>query len=222
RDSHGDRKMYAKETLKRTLEHLTGIGRPSRAEVKSRINARKAWPSRFRDDGRIPNNTDLPLIHYRGAVELSGATDPAAVFEEMFATNGWRSSWRNGIYDYVHYHPRTHEVLGVADGKARVRFGGAKGKIVRLKAGDVVVLPAGTGHQALSASKDLVVVGAYPPGEKYEEFEGSQTEHARAVGMIPKVPLPRKDPVYGADGPLARLWRRKRVGARGKVRAAKR
>ena len=153
-------------------EHLTGIGRPSRA-VKSRINARKAWPSRFRDDGRIPNNTDLPLIHYRGAVELSGATDPAAVFEEVFAGNGWRSSWRNGIYDYVHYHPRTHEVLGVANGKARVRFGGAKGKIVRLKAGDVVYGTPGAiheqrsrGRRSLSAGRKIRGVRRLPNGTR--------------------------------------------------------
>src|SRR5262249_7352803 len=50
---------------------------------------------------------------------------------------------RNGIYNYAHYHSRTHEVLGVARGHARVRFGGERGKELRLKVGDVVVLPAG-------------------------------------------------------------------------------
>jgi uncharacterized protein YjlB len=140
---------------------------------------------------------------------VKGAADPAAVFERLFEENGWAGSWRNGIYDYVHYHPRTHEVLGVASGKARVRFGGDKGKMLALKAGDVVVLPAGTGHQALSASKNLVVVGAYPPQGKYEEYEGSLSEHGRALRMIPKVPLPKKDPLYGAGGPLRRLWARK-------------
>ena len=139
--------------------------------------------------------------------DVVGAPDPAAVFEELFEKNGWGGSWRNGIYDYVHYHPRIHEVLGIASGKARVRFGGAKGKTLRLKAGDVVILPAGTGHQALSASKDLLVVGAYPPQGKYEEHEGSMKEHGRAVAMIPKVPLPKNDPVYGRGGPLNKLWR---------------
>jgi uncharacterized protein YjlB len=206
--------MYIKESTKRAFERLTGIGRPSRREAEALVRRRKAWPSRFADDGLIPNNPRLPFVRYRGGVDVTRAADPAAVFERLFETNGWSGSWRNGIYDYVHYHPRTHEVLGVARGKARVRFGGARGKIVGLKAGDVVVLPAGTGHQALSASKDLVVVGAYPPRGKYEEYEGSISEHGRALKMIPKVPLPRKDPVFGARGPLRRLWTCKRGSRR--------
>jgi uncharacterized protein YjlB len=200
--------MYAKETFKRAVERVTGIGRPSRTETRARVRRRKAWPSWFADDGLIPNNPDRPFIRYAGAVNLKDALDPAAVFEQLFAANRWTGSWRNGIYDYVHYHPRTHEVLGIASGTARVRFGGAKGKTLELKAGDVVILPAGTGHQALSASKDLVVVGAYPEDGHYEEFEGSESEHARAVAMIPKVPVARTDPVYGAKGPLMTLWRR--------------
>jgi uncharacterized protein YjlB len=202
--------MYAKETAKRTLERLTGIGRPSRREAAAHVRKRKAWPSRFADDGLVPNNPKLPFVHYRHAVNVKDAADPAAVFERLFEDNGWGGSWRNGIYDYVHYHPRTHEVLGIASGKARVRFGGDHGKSIALKAGDVVVLPAGTGHQALSASKDLVVVGAYPPQGKYEEYESSLSEHGRALRMISKVALPKKDPVYGAVGPLRRLWARKK------------
>ena len=105
----------------------------------------------------------------------------------------------------------------MATGKARVQFGGPKGKVLALKAGDVVVLPAGTGHQALSASKDLVVVGAYPPKGKYDEYEGSLQEHGRALRMISKVPLPRKDPVYGAEGGLRSIWSRPRKRAKSNV-----
>jgi uncharacterized protein YjlB len=200
--------MYAKEITKRALERLTGFGTPTRGEAAARVRKRKPLPIRLKDDGVIPNNPSLSFIRYRGVVDVRGATDAAAVFERLFSANGWRGSWRNGIYDYVHYHPRTHEVLGVAAGTARVRFGGAKGRTLSLKAGDVVVLPAGTGHQAISASKDLVVVGAYPPKSKYDEFEGTLAEHERALKMIPRAPLPSKDPVYGKDGALKRLWKR--------------
>jgi uncharacterized protein YjlB len=200
--------MPALESLKRTFERITGIGQPSRAQARAAVRKRKAWTQKFKDDGAVPNNPRLPFIHYRGVVALEKAADPAAVFERLFEDNGWADAWRNGIYDYVHYHPRTHEVLGIARGHARVRFGGDGGKVVRLKAGDVAILPAGTGHQALSASKDLLVVGAYPPSGKYEEYQGSPEEHARAKKSVPKVAVPKRDPVYGSEGPLTRLWRR--------------
>jgi uncharacterized protein YjlB len=198
--------MYLIETLKKTLEAMTGAARPSETALAASVAPRRPETTVFRDDGVIPNNPRLPFIHYRGAVALPERGDPAAVFEELFQRNGWGSSWRNGIYDYVHYHSGTHEVLGVARGHARVRFGGNTGKVMELRAGDVVILPAGTGHQSLSASKNLLVVGAYPPGGSYDEYRGSRQEHERAVRRIPKVPLPAKDPVYGAEGPLEAAW----------------
>jgi uncharacterized protein YjlB len=197
------------ESLKEGVEKITGWRRPSPADLRSMVRRRKPNALRFKDDGVIPNNPKLPFIVYRSPVSLADNFDPAAVFEELFARNGWRDSWRDGIYDYVHYHSRTHEVLGVARGHARVRFGGKRGKELRLKAGDVAILPAGTGHQRLAGSKDLLVVGAYPPSGSYDECRASAAEHDRAVTTIPKVALPRKDPVYGQEGPLTRLWRRR-------------
>jgi uncharacterized protein YjlB len=88
-----------------------------------------------------------PFIIYRGAVDFGDGHDPAAVMEDLFEANSWGDTWRDGIYSYVHYHSRIHEVLGIARGKGRVRFGGNKGRIFTLKAGDVAILPAGTGHQ---------------------------------------------------------------------------
>jgi uncharacterized protein YjlB len=88
-----------------------------------------------------------------------------------------------------------------------VQFGGKRGRTLALKAGDVAILPAGTGHQCLSASKDFLVVGAYPPTGKYDECTELE-DHKRAIKSIPKVALPRKDPVYGATGPLKMKWRR--------------
>jgi uncharacterized protein YjlB len=198
--------MYLLATLKKTFEMMTGAGRPSHTSLEASVAPRTPHTTMFRDDGIIPNNPKLPFIHYLGAVALPERGDPAAVFEELFERNGWGNSWRDGIYDYVHYHSGTHEVLGIARGHARVRFGGNSGKVVDLRAGDVVVLPAGTGHQSLDASKDLLVIGAYPRNGKYDECRGSRQEHERALESIPKVHLPAKDPVYGADGPLMDAW----------------
>src|SRR4029079_3036178 len=205
--------MYAVEAVKSRLESLTGFGRPSAKEVKKRLKQSKPRAKLFDDDKVVPNNPNLPFIHYPKVASLSGLQDPAALFERLFKTNGWTDAWRNGIYDYVHYHPRTHEVLGIARGHARVRFGGKKGTSLRLAAGDVVILPAGTGHQALKASKDLLVVGAYPRSGKYDEYEGSREEHKKALRMIPKVRLPPKDPVFGKTGALKRLWKGRSRGA---------
>jgi uncharacterized protein YjlB len=132
------------EDAKKRIEQITGYARPKRHEVSGLTHSRRAHLFRFRDDGRTPNNPGLPLVLYRTPVILPHQLDPAAVFEELVAANGWKDSWRNGVYDFLHFHTRTHEVLGIARGSVRVEFGGALGHTIGLRAGDVVVLPAGT------------------------------------------------------------------------------
>jgi uncharacterized protein YjlB len=161
----------------------------------------------FADDGAVPNNR-LPFLVYRGAIDLARVRDAAAAIEKTFEKNDWgHHMWRNGIYPFTHYHSQVHEVLGIAAGHARVRFGGKSGEELDVEAGDVAVLPAGTGHQRLSSTADLLVIGAYPPEGHYDLCRGTSAEHARALGTIPRVPLPPTDPVFGADGPLVKLWR---------------
>jgi uncharacterized protein YjlB len=163
---------------------------------------------RFEDDGETPNNSRLPLLLYRGAVALDGLADPAAEFERTFARHGWGDCWRNGIFDFLHFHPHAHEVLGIARGRARVEFGGAKGQEVELQAGDVAVLPAGTGHRRIEGSRDLLVVGAYPETCcDYDHQRPSQISHGAALAAIAKTPLPEQDPLLGPNGPLVRLWK---------------
>ena len=159
----------------------------------------------FEDDGAIPNNR-LPLLVYPGAVEVGGA-DPAAAFEARFAANGWLGSWRNGIYPFPHFHSIAHEVLGIARGEAKVRFGGARGRVLTVRPGDVVVIPAGVGHQNLGSSADLLVVGAYPGGAEWDLCRGRPEERPRVLANIAKVPLPAADPVYGEHGSLLERWR---------------
>jgi uncharacterized protein YjlB len=195
------------EDIKRQVETMTGIVRPSPRQAQALVRSRKANAWRFADDGLTPNNPHWPLIHYRGAVKMDGGFDPAAIFEVLFESHGWRDGWRDGIYDFLHYHSRTHEVLGLARGHAQVRFGGARGRNINLKAGDVIVQPAGTGHQRLSASDDLLVVGAYPGGSDYDECHPTKGDHDRALRAIAATRAPRTDPVFGNKGPLKDLWR---------------
>ena len=171
-------------------------------------STRKSEPLTFHfaDDGSIPNNPELPFVVYRNAIDLAGTADPEETVERVIAGNGWVDLWRNGIYEYVHYHSQIHEALGIARGRAKVRFGGNGGEEIDISAGDVAILPAGTGHQCLWASHDLVVIGAYPKKGKFDLCRGSKAEHDKALTTIPHVPLPDSDPVYGNDGPLVKLW----------------
>jgi uncharacterized protein YjlB len=198
--------MALLEDVKKIAEKVTGFARPGAQDLRALVRARKAHAFRFRDDGVTPNHPRWPLVLYRGAVQLPDRYDPAAVFEDLFAGNGWDDAWRNGIYDYLHYHSGKHEVLGIARGTATVQFGGRRGRKLKLKAGDVAVLPAGTGHQCLAASRDLLVVGAYPPIGVFDECRPSSADGERTRRSIRKTGRPRKDPVYGARGPLTRAW----------------
>jgi uncharacterized protein YjlB len=159
----------------------------------------------FAADGWVPNNRHLPALHYRNAVRAA-VGDGAAAFERLFSRNGWRPQWRNGIYPFHHYHSTAHEVLGIAAGSACVQLGGPHGAAVAVTAGDCVLLPAGTGHCLLEASTDLLVVGAYPPGQNWDLRRDalSSTEH----GNMAALPIPTSDPVGGPSGALSTLWSR--------------
>ena len=156
---------------------------------------------RFDDDGHGFPNSALPLLVYRGALP----PDPVAM-ERAFAANGWSNSWRDGIFRYHHFHSIAHEVLGIAAGEVRVAFGGPSGREVAVRAGDVVVVPAGVAHRNMGQSADLLVVGAYPGGSDYDIRRGYPAERAAAARAIAAVPLPGSDPVAGRGGPLPRLW----------------
>jgi uncharacterized protein YjlB len=159
----------------------------------------------FKDDGAIPNNT-LPLLLYRQAF-AANTKDLASVIEERFAENDWTGSWRAGVYPFAHYHSTTHEVLGVFSGSATLRLGGAQGTTVEVHPGDVLVIPAGVGHQNLQSSADFGVVGAYPGGRQWDLLRGLRGERPQADRNIAAVPLPDNDPLYGSAGPLTQIWK---------------
>ena len=70
---------------------------------------------RLKGDGSFPNNERLPLLVYQGALALP-QSNSAAIVEDLFESNGWSGSWRNGIYSCHHYYSTAHEVLGVYSG----------------------------------------------------------------------------------------------------------
>ncbi len=160
----------------------------------------------FGDDGTIPNHPSWPMIVYKGAFAEAGE-DRAIAIENAFHTNGWTHSWRNGIYPFPHFHSNAHEVLGIARGSASVRFGGQAGDVFDVEAGDVALLPAGTGHENLGASRDLLVIGAYPPGcTDWDLYRGESDDRSLVLRTIASVPKPSTDPVHGGSGPIHEHW----------------
>jgi uncharacterized protein YjlB len=156
---------------------------------------------RFEDDGSIPNSR-LPVLIYHGV----GAANTASTCEELFDSNGWVPDWRDGIFSFHHFHSIAHEVLGIVAGSGTVKLGGPSGQSFGIGRGDVLVLPAGTGHCNEGSSSDLLVIGAYPDGMSWDIRRGDPGEHDEAVANIEKVPLPRGDPVEGPAGSLTELW----------------
>ena len=158
----------------------------------------------FEDDGKIPNNPQLPLLFYAGA--FGRETVDADLIEDTFRQNQWGGSWRSSVFSYPHYHAEAHEALGCFRGTAVIRLGGSNGIEQKVQPGDVVVIPAGVGHENLGSSGNFTVVGAYPPGQSPDLQRGEPAERSWAMESIGKVPLPPTDPVFGKDGPLNELW----------------
>lgn len=196
-------------------------------------------PHLLKEDGDNPNNDALPLIVYRGAVDVGGAAPESAV-ERAFGKNGWGDGFRGDTYPFHHYHSTAHEVVGCARGKARLQFGGARGPVVDMRAGDAVLIPAGVTHCRLDDAPGYASVGAYPPGQKpdlcvlseadaetarrrgdtegleLKVVEGDALSAARAA--VVGTPLPATDPIAGSAGPVADLWLKGRPSVPGGTR----
>jgi uncharacterized protein YjlB len=155
--------------------------------------------------GAIPNHPRWPLLVYPGAVPISGA-DAAVAFEELFDRNRWPAAWRDGVFPFQHFHSTAHEALGVYSGEVTVQFGGDGGVVLTARPGDVIVLPAGTGHKKLYSRGALGIVGAYPVGQHPDTCTPLLSNPGRSAEAVARVPLPECDPVHGAGGPLFSHW----------------
>ena len=163
----------------------------------------KATTYFFKDDGKIPNS-QLPLILYKGVFFENNDADAMIAHFRDFK---WHNAWKNGVYDFHHYHSTTHEVLGVYQGNAMLQFGGEMGEKVQVEEGDVVIIPAGVGHKRISQSDDFAVVGAYPDGCDFDIMKGELGERPAADANILKVALPENDPVFGKADGLLIIWK---------------
>jgi uncharacterized protein YjlB len=178
----------------------------------SRQDATRAEAFMLSPRAWVPNNRHLPVILYRGVANAEtasarGAPDVdrlAETFEAMFARNGWPPKWRDSIFDYHHFHASAHEVLGIAGGSAEVIVGGPGGRVMHLEAGDVLLLPAGTGHCLESSSGPLLVIGAYPPDQQWDIRRDALSDAERDA--MEALPFPHSDPVLGTRGPLMDNW----------------
>ncbi len=135
----------------------------------------------------IPNHPSFPVLLYRGV----NADDVRG----LFAAHGWGGSWQNGVFDFHHFHSTSHEVLGVVAGQATIELGGPQGESFDVQAGDVIVLPAGTGHRRATARGGFTVVGAYPAGQ--EDYDLLRRADDAARERIRTLPVPDQDPVGG-------------------------
>jgi uncharacterized protein YjlB len=154
----------------------------------------------------FPNNPKLPVLVYRGAFQLPAHGDVARQIERTFSRHGWSGGWRDGVYNYHHYHSTAHEVLGCYSGKASLMLGGPDGVRVEIARGDVIVLPAGAAHKSIDTSADFKVVGAYAEARAADMRRGKPEELPLTEHAIAQVPLPNADPVHGPSGPLREHW----------------
>jgi uncharacterized protein YjlB len=151
----------------------------------------------------VPNNRKLAVAIYRRALQPDSG-DLAAAFELLFEQNGWPPQWRDGIFDYHHFHASAHEVLGVTGGSAQVIVGGPGGRVVTISAGDALLLPAGTGHCLQSFARHFQVVAGYPEGQQWDIRREALTPDELAA--MEALPFPDTDPIDGDHGPVVEHW----------------
>lgn len=148
------------------------------------------------DDGLFPNNSEFPVLIYRNVLRLPEFF-PALFVRNLFASHHWHNSWKDGVLTCHHYHSLTHEVLGFYTGKTQLLLGGDLGIRLRVKKGDVMIIPAGVAHKNLGKKHDIGCIGAYPDGHDFDLNYGMPGERPDTDFNIRKVPVPFSHPLFG-------------------------
>lgn len=174
----------------------------------------------FEDDGEVPNSK-YPVLVYEGVLDFADLSQEQAeqAVHQLVADNGWYRDWTYFVYPSLHYHSTAHEGLIVFTGQAIIQIGGKNGRMFTVKKGDVVILPAGVGHERILTSQTdderqkeieaCVVFGMYPKGQKWDFIsenpdveDGGLPLHdpavrAAAIERIAQVPALAKGPIHG-------------------------
>lgn len=112
------------------------------------------------------------------------------------------------MYSTSHFHSTSHEVLGIASGKAKLCFGHEDNprKVEEvLQRGDVIVVPAGVAHRLLEDLEGgFTMVGSYPKGCNWDMCYGKKGEEEK-VESIKNLGWFERDPIYGDEGPVLAL-----------------
>lgn len=166
----------------------------------------KVQPEQYilKDNGIFPNS-NLTVLHYKKVLNLPFLF-PGLAIRRLFRKNGWTNNWRNGIYTCHHYHSVTHEAMAVCKGRTTLQLGGENGPTLQFEKGDVIIIPAGVAHKNLGKEKDVICIGGYPEGKDYDMNYGKPGERPHTDNNIADLPVPAKDPVYGAGAGLTEIW----------------
>jgi len=144
----------------------------------------------------IPNST-FPLLHYQ---DIKTPTEPGD-FHDICESHGWEVQW---IYRYddtqqSHYHSTAHECMAVLSGTATIRFGVGDtstdleestygnarehgGVEIEVKAGDVLLIPAGVAHKTFRA-RPTAPFAQISPGDGHH-IASSATEAKTALDNV--------------------------------------
>jgi len=162
----------------------------------------------IKPNGNFPNNEELPLLYYHRAIKLPKFFKGLYV-RQLFRRNGWTNNWKEGIYEYDHYHSNTHEAIAVIKGRATLLFGSKGGKQIEVGEGDVVIIPAGVAHCNLDKQNSVTCIGGYAQGKDYDMNYGHPGERPKADKNIGRLGIPKRDPVFGKEKGLPVFWKKR-------------